>query len=157
MDRKPITKEGYQKLKDEVEHLTKVDRPKIIEDISTARAHGDLKENAEYHAAKEQQGWIEGRIQQVNFILANSDVIDTSTIESDSIRFGATVTYQDMDTEEEFTWMIVGEDETDIKNNKISIKSPIAKALVGKEEGDDVEIQTPKGRIEVEIISVDYI
>lgn len=157
MERIPITKKGYQKIQDEVQHLIKVERPKIIEDISEARAHGDLKENAEYHAAKERQGWIEGRIQQINFLLANSEVIDPSKVTANDIKFGATVTYEDQDSGEETTWQIVGEEEAEFKERKISVKSPIARALIGKEEGDEVLIKVPKGEIEVEITSVKYL
>ena len=109
MARKPITKKGFQKLQDELKNLIKHDRPKIISDIEEARAHGDLKENAEYHAAKERQSFIETRIQQLNFLLANSEVIDISKIDSDQVRFGATVTYEDINSGETFTWKIVGE------------------------------------------------
>ena len=156
MERTPITKEGYDQLQIELKGLIKNERPKIINDIETARAHGDLKENAEYHAAKERQGWIEGRIQHLNFVLANSDVIDVADIDTDKIPFGATVTYEDTDSGDETTWQIVGEEEADIKKKKISLKSPIARALLGKEEGDDVLIRAPKGNIEVEIVSVQY-
>ncbi len=157
MERSPITDIGYKKLQAELQELIKVQRPKIINDISVARAHGDLKENAEYHAAKERQGFIEGRIQRLNHILANSEVINVASIEANDIRFGATVTYEDSDSGEQSTWKIVGEEESDIKNRQISIKSPIARSLIGKEEGDDVVLKVPKGSIEVEIISVEYI
>ncbi len=156
MDRKPITTNGYKNLQEELRGLIKFDRPKIIEDIATARAHGDLKENAEYHAAKERQGFIEGRIQHLNHVIANSDIIEIAKLKYDDIRFGATVTYEDTDSGETKTWKIVGEEETDIKNREISIRSPIARSLLGKEEGDDVTIRVPRGTIEVEIISVEY-
>jgi transcription elongation factor GreA len=156
MDRKPITENGFRKLQTELRQLIKVDRPKIIRDIEEARAHGDLKENAEYHAAKERQGFIEGRIQTLNGILANAEIIKTAAINDDKVRFGATVTYQDVETEQETTWKIVGEDESDIENGEISISSPIARALLGKAEGDDVVIHIPRGTIEVEIISIKY-
>lgn len=156
MDRKPITTAGYRKLQDELKELIKTERPKIINDISTARAHGDLKENAEYHAAKERQGFIEGRIQHLNHVIANSDIIDVSKITAEEVRFGATVTYEDVETGEKAVWMIVGEEETDIKKRQISIKSPIARSLLGKEEGDEVIIRAPKGETEVEIISIEY-
>lgn len=157
MDRKPITRKGYEKLQQELQFLIKNDRPKIINDIEEARAHGDLKENAEYHAAKERQSFIETRIQQLNYLLANSEVIDISKIESNQVRFGATVTYEDVDSGETTTWKIVGEEESNIEAGEISILSPIAKALLGKEEGDDVTIKVPRGTIEVDIISVKYI
>ncbi len=156
MDRKPITTEGYKNLQEELKNLIKVERPKIINDIATARAHGDLKENAEYHAAKEKQGFIEGRIQRLNHILANSEVIDVAQVEADDVRFGATVKYEDLDSGEEAVWTIVGEEETDIEARRISIKSPIARSLLGKEEGDEVVIKAPKGNIEIEIISIEY-
>lgn len=156
MEKTLITKEGYQALQDELKQLIKEERPKVIEDIAEARSHGDLKENAEYHAAREKQGFVEGRIQRINYILANTEAIDVSNIDSDSIRFGATVTYEDVDSGEETTWQVVGEEETNIQKKKISILSPIAKALMGKEEGDEVLIRTPKGEIEVEIVSVEY-
>ncbi|MBT4286504.1 MAG: transcription elongation factor GreA [Deltaproteobacteria bacterium] len=157
MDRQPITQEGFNDLQTELKDLIKNQRPKIIEDIAEARAHGDLKENAEYHAAKEKQGWIETRVQHINYLIANSEIIDVTTMKSDKIRFGATVTYENSETEEETTWKIVGEEEADFKQQKISIKSPIAKALLGKEEGDDVLIHVPKGKIEVEITDIKYI
>lgn len=156
MSRTPITKEGYENLHKELRELIKVKRPKIIQDIEEARSHGDLKENAEYHAAKEQQGFIEGRIQRLNYLLANSDVIDVSRLNSDKVQFGALVTYEEIESGAEMTWLIVGEEETDVENRKISIKSPIAQALLGREEGDNIVIKIPKGSIEVEITSVEY-
>ncbi len=157
MNKEPITIEGYQALQAELKQLIAEERPKIITAIADARAHGDLKENAEYHAAKEKQGFIEGRIQRINFILSNSETIDVTSMTSNKVRFGATVTYEDMETEEETTWKIVGEEETDIKNRKISIKSPIAKALMGKQEGDETMIRAPKGNKEIEITKIQYI
>ncbi len=157
MDRKPITKKGYTKLQDELRNLIKKDRPIIISDIEEARAHGDLKENAEYHAAKERQSFIETRIQQLNYLLANSEIVDISRVSSDQVRFGATVSYKDMDSGDTTTWRIVGEEESNIDEGEISIQSPIARALLGKEEGDDIVIKVPRGTIEVEIISVKYI
>ncbi len=157
MERQLITKEGYDVLQKELRNLIKNERSKIIEDIAEARAHGDLKENAEYHAAKEKQGWIETRIQHLNYLLANSEIVDISTIESDRIRFGATVTYEDVETGDKTTWKIVGEEEADFKAKKISNKSPIARAIMGKEEGDEIIIKVPKGTIEVEITDVRYI
>ena len=156
MDKDLITKEGYEALKEEHKYKRTVERPKIIEQIDEARSHGDLKENAEYHAAREKQGFIEGRIQRLNYILANSEVIDTSKLSGDTIRFGAKVTYTDMDTDEETSWVIVGEEEANVKIGKISVKSPIAKALLGRKEGDDLIIKVPKGQVEVEITSVSY-
>ena len=156
MQRDPITTQGYAALQEEHKELIRVQRPRIIEAIDTARAHGDLKENAEYHAAREKQSFIEGRIERINHILANAEVIDISKMGGEQIRFGATVTYMDVDTEEETTWQIVGEEEADIKLKKISVKSPIAKSLLGKEEGDDVILIVPKGNIDVEIVSVKW-
>ena len=156
-DKRLITKEGYENIKVELAKLSKVDRHKIIKDIAEARAHGDLKENAEYHAAKERQGWIEGRIQSINYILANAEVIEISKTNTKKIQFGATVTYENTETEEQNTWKIVGEDESDFKLGKISVKSPIARSLLGKKAGDEIEIKIPKGKLEVEIISVEYI
>lgn len=156
MSRKPITEKGYKRLQDELAQLIKVERPKIIDDIETARAHGDLKENAEYHAAKEKQGFIEGRIQRLNQVLADSEIVKVSTINASDVRFGATVTYEELETGEQSSWKIVGEEETNVENREISIKSPIAQSLLGKEEGDEVVLRVPKGNIEVEIISVEY-
>jgi len=156
MDRKPITKKGFQNLQDELKNLIKHERSKIISDIEEARAHGDLKENAEYHAAKERQSFIETRIQQLNYLVANSEIIDISQINSDQVRFGATVTYEDINSGETVSWKIVGEEESNIEAKEISIQSPIARALLGKEEGDDVTIKVPRGEIEVEIISINY-
>lgn len=156
MDKRPITKKGYIKLQEELKGLIKHDRHKIISDIEEARAHGDLKENAEYHAAKERQSFIETRIQQINYLLANLEVIDISNMNSDQVRFGAKVTYKDTNSGETRTWKIVGEDESNIERGEISIQSPIARALLGKEEGDDVTIKAPRGDIEVEILSIDY-
>ena len=156
MERKPITTKGYKKLQEELSQLIKVERPKIINDISTARAHGDLKENAEYHAAKERQGFIEGRIQHLNHVLANSEIIEVAKVKAEDIRFGATVTYEDVDSGDQAVWKIVGEEESDVNAREISIMSPIARSLLGKEVGDEVIIRVPKGQIEVEIISIVY-
>ncbi|MEE3021531.1 MAG: transcription elongation factor GreA, partial [SAR324 cluster bacterium] len=128
----PMTQEGYDLLKQELKHLTTVERPDVINAIAEARAHGDLSENAEYHAAKERQGYIEGRIQELNGKLASANVIDVSKLSGDKIVFGATVSFVDVDTEEEKRYKIVGEDEADLEQNKISVNSPIARALIGK-------------------------
>ena len=133
------------------------DRPAVVNAISTAREHGDLKENAEYHAAKEQQGFIEGRIQELNAKLANANVIDIEKLSGDRVVFGATVTFEDIDTEEVSNYQIVGEDESDIKQNKISISSPIARALIGRSAGETLTIPIPKGKIEIEILKVEFI
>ena len=131
----PMTHEGYDLLKQELKHLTTVERPDVINAIAEARAHGDLSENAEYHAAKERQGYIEGRIQELNGKLASANVIDVSKLSGDKIVFGATVSFVDVDTEEEKRYKIVGEDEADLEQNKISVNSPIARALIGKKGG----------------------
>ena len=153
----PVTKKGYELLKKELRQLLNTDRPAIVSAISTAREHGDLKENAEYHAAKEQQGFIEGRIQELNAKLASANVIDIEKLSGDKVLFGATVTFEDVDTEEVSNYQIVGEDESDIKQNKISISSPIARALIGRSAGETLTIPIPKGKIEVEIIKVEFI
>lgn len=153
-----MTKEGADKLQAELEQLKKVDRPKVIADIATAREHGDLKENAEYHAAREQQGLIEARISQLEGVLSSVQIIDVTTLpKSGRVVFGTTVTLLNIETDEEVTYKIVGDEESEPSSNKISISSPIARALVGKEEGDDVIVKAPKGDIEYEIISVQYI
>jgi len=153
----PMTKEGYDLLKQELKHLTTVERPDVINAIAEARAHGDLSENAEYHAAKERQGYIEGRIQELNGKLASANVIDVSKLSGDKIVFGATVSFVDVDTEEEKRYKIVGEDEADLEQNKISVNSPIARALIGKKEGDTLVIPIPKGSIEVEVLEVEFL
>ena len=153
----PVTKKGYELLKKELRQLLNTDRPAIVSAISTAREHGDLKENAEYHAAKEQQGFIEGRIQELNAKLGIANVIDIEKLSGDKIVFGATVTFEDIDTEEVRNYQIVGEDESDLKKNKISISSPIARALIGRSAGETLTIPIPKGKIEIEIIKVEFI
>lgn len=157
MQRVPVTISGFQKLKDELARLKTVERPRIIAAIAEARAHGDLKENAEYHAAREQQSFIEGRIHQIEAKLAHCHVIDISTINNEGkVIFGATVTLCDVDTDNEVTYTIVGDDEADIKNNKISVSSPIARAVIGKFEDDEVVVQTPQGQVIYQIITVRY-
>ena len=153
----PMTIQGYEKLKDELKQLISIDRPAVVRAISTAREHGDLKENAEYHAAKEQQGFIEGRIQELNTKLALANVIDITKLSGDKIVFGATVTFVEVDSEEEKNYQLVGDYESDIEQNKISIFSPIARALIGKSVGDTLAIPIPKGKIEVEILGIDFI
>ena len=154
----PITVKGAKALQDELFQLKSVDRPKVIEDIAIAREHGDLKENAEYHAAREQQGFIEGRIKDIEGKLGNATIIDVTTVNAnDKVVFGATVDVADEETGDELTYQIVGEDEADIKNNKISIGSPIARALIGKQEGDVAEVQTPGGVRSLEIVEIRYI
>ena len=153
----PMTLRGYENLKKELKQLTGINRPAVVNAISNAREHGDLKENAEYHAAKEQQGFIEGRIQELNAKLALANVIDIAKLSGEKIVFGATVTFVDVDTNEERIYQLVGDDESDIEQNKISISSPIARALIGKSVGDTLTIPIPKGKIEVEILEVEFI
>ena len=156
MERIPMTAEGHAALQSERKTLKSVERPNIIAAIAEARAHGDLSENAEYHAAKEKQSFIEGRIAEIDDKLARADVIDVSKLSGGKIRFGATVTLIDVDTEEESTYKIVGEDEANVKDGKISITSPIARALIGKEEGDEAEVAAPSGARAYEISKVEY-
>ena len=158
MSKVPITVKGAEKLKQELQQLKSVDRPKVIEAIAEARAHGDLKENAEYHAAREQQGFIEGRIKDIEAKLSNATIIDVTTLDQNGkVVFGVTVDVADEESGDEMTYQIVGEDEADIKNNMISISSPIARALIGKSEGDVTEVQTPGGIRELEILEVRYL
>lgn len=156
MERIPMTAEGHAALQAELKVLKSVERPSIIAAISEARSHGDLSENAEYHAAKEKQSFIEGRISELDDKLARADVIDVSKLSGGKVRFGATVTIADADTEEEQTYKIVGEDEADVKQGKISVTSPIARALIGKEEGDEAEVAAPAGARAYEIVKVVY-
>ncbi len=154
----PMTVEGEAALRAELEHLKKVERPRITQAIAEARAHGDLKENAEYHAAREQQGFTEGRIQDIEGKLSNVRIIDISKIPpSGKVIFGATVKIVNTSNEESITYKIVGDDEADVNIGKISVNSPIARALVGKEIGDVVKVITPKGEVEYEIDSVQHI
>ena len=156
--RAPLTSKGATRLRDELEKLKTVDRPKIIEAIAEARAHGDLKENAEYHAAREMQGFIEGRIKELEFTLSHAQVIDIGSLNAGSrIVFGATVELADVDTDDKVTYTIVGDLESDIKQRLISISSPVARALIGKHEGDTVTIDAPGGQREFEITGVRYI
>ena len=158
MTRHPLTKEGAERLREELARLKKVDRPKIIAEIAEARAHGDLKENAEYHAAREQQGFIEGRIQRLTATISGAHVIDVTALNVGSkVVFGATVTLSDEETAKEITYQIVGDLEADIKHNRIAVSSPIARALIGQEEGDVVVVRAPAGDREYEIVSVEYI
>jgi len=158
MNKVPITVHGAEKLQKELTQLKSVDRPRVIEAIAEARAHGDLKENAEYHAAREQQGFIEGRIKDIEAKLSNATIIDVTKIDANGkVVFGTTVIVADEETGDEVTYQIVSEDEADIKQNKISISSPIARALIGKEQDDVVEIQTPGGLRSLEIVEIKYI
>ena len=153
-----MTAEGAEKLRVELNELKSVKRPAIIKAIAEAREHGDLKENAEYHAAREQQGFCEGRIQDIEAKLSNAQIIDVTKMDNTGkVIFGATVTLLNVDTDEETTYKIVGDDEADIKNNRISVNSPIARGLIGKELDAEVSIQTPAGFVEFEITEVEYI
>lgn len=154
----PLTTTGAQRLRDELENLKSVKRPAVINAIAEARAHGDLKENAEYHAAREQQGFIEGRIQQLEYVLSHSQLIDVGTLNAGTrVVFGATIDLAASDTDEEVTYQIVGDLESDIKKGLISISSPIARALIGKHEGDTITIEAPAGQREYDIIAVRYV
>lgn len=156
MQKIPMTATGYQRLEAELKNLKTVERPSVIRAISEAREHGDLSENAEYHAAKERQGWIETRILEVEDKLSRAEVIDVSKLSGDKIKFGATVVLADEDTDEESTYQIVGADEADIKAGLLSITAPLARALVGKSRGENVEVTTPGGTKAYEIVSVAY-
>ena len=157
MSKIPMTKFGESSLRDELQRLKQVERPRIVTAIAEAREHGDLKENAEYHAAREQQGFCEGRIKDIEAKLSHAQVIDVTQIEnSGKVIFGVTVTLINLETDQLVTYQIVGEDEADVKNGKISVTSPIARGLIGKEEGDEVSVTTPSGVVEYEIDSVEH-
>lgn len=158
MKKVPMTVEGEARLREELTHLKTVVRPRVIADIATAREHGDLKENAEYHAAREEQGFAEGRIKEIEGKLSDSQVIDIKALpKSSKVIFGTTVTLFNVDTEETVTYKIVGDDEADVKVKKISYASPIAKAIIGKEEGDEVIVKIPSGEATYEIEKVEYL
>ena len=158
MEKEPITVNGLQNLKTELEDLKNVQRPKIVEAIAEARSHGDLKENAEYHAAKEQQALIESRVVVINDLIARANVIDVTKIENTGkVIFGATVKLQDLETNKKITYKLVGQDEADIKKNLIFFKSPIGKALIGKNKSEMVVVNTPSGEKNFEILDVEYI
>jgi len=152
----PMTSDGLKKLKSDLEKLKNEDRPKVIRDIAEAREHGDLSENAEYHAAKEKQGFIEGRIQELEDIISRADIIDVSKLSGNIIKFGATVTLADEDTDEELTYQIVGPYEANLENKRISIQSPIARALIGRSIGDSTEVKAPGGIKSYEIIKIKW-
>ncbi|TAG26095.1 MAG: transcription elongation factor GreA [Rhodobacterales bacterium] len=156
MEKIPMTRRGYVALDEELKQLKTVDRPAIIRDIAEAREHGDLSENAEYHAAREKQGFIEGRIKELEGTLSLADVIDPTKL-SGSIKFGATVLLADVDNGDEKTYQIVGETEADIENGLLNIRSPLARALIGKEEGDSFDVKTPGGTRTYEILKVRYV
>ena len=158
MNKVPLTKKGAENLRVELHQLKTVDRPRIIQAIAEARAHGDLKENAEYHAAREQQSFAEGRIKDIEGKLSNANIIDVTSLDAGGkVVFGATVDMADEDTGEELTYQIVGEDEADIKQGLISVSSPIARALIGKEEGDVATVVAPGGERNLEIVEVRYV
>ena len=158
MEKEPITTNGLKNLKSELEHLKNVQRPKIVEAIAEARSHGDLKENAEYHAAKEQQALIESRVIAINDIIARANVIDVTKIENNGkVIFGSTVKVQDLETDNKISYKLVGQDEADIKKKLVFFKSPIGKALIGKNKGEMVKVSTPSGERNFEILEVEYI
>ena len=156
MQRVPLTPNGYKKLQEELERLLKVDRPKNIQAIAEARAHGDLSENAEYHAAKEQQSFIVGRIQELKAKIAMALVIDPATIKQTTVAFGATVKVLDVEADVEYIFILVGPEEADVKQGKISISSPVGRALIGKDVGDSVTIKAPARTIEYEILEISF-
>ena len=157
MEKVPMTEAAHAAIIDEIKFMKSVERPRIVKAIAEARAHGDLSENAEYHAAKEQQGLNEARVADLEDTLSRADVIDVSKLSGDTVKFGATVDLVDEDTDKEFTYQIVGEFEADVKQGKISISSPIARALIGKAVGDSVEVNTPGGGKSYEILKVQFI
>ena len=156
MDKYPITVIGEKKLRKELDSLTNIERPKVIDAISVAREHGALKENAEYHAAREQQSFIEGRIKDIKLKLSNSEIVDPKKITTDKVVFSARVELYDLNDEKEITYSIVGDDEADIKSGMISINSPIARSLIGKKEGDIAYVEAPSGKKEFEILNISY-
>ena len=158
MDKEPITVNGLKNLKSELEDLINIQRPKVVESIAEARSHGDLKENAEYHAAKEQQALIESRVIAINDLIARANVIDVTKIENNGkVIFGSTVKVEDLDSNKTISYRLVGQDEADIKKNLIFFKSPIGKALIGKDKGEIISVNTPAGERNLEILEVEYI
>lgn len=155
-DKVPMTMPGYQRLEEELKHLRTVERPAIIKAIAEAREHGDLSENAEYHAARERQSFVEGRIQDLEDKIGRAEVIDVSKLSGKTVMFGATIVLVDEDTEENVTYQIVGDEESDIKKGFLSISSPLARALIGKEKGESVEVNTPKGTKSYEIVKIEF-
>jgi transcription elongation factor GreA len=156
MEKVPMTAEGYTALDEELKRLKTVERPQVIGQIAEARSHGDLSENAEYHAAKDRQGWIEGRIAEIEDRLARAQVIDVTKLSGGQVKFGANVTVVDEDTEEEARYQIVGEHEADVKAGRISVSSPLSRAMIGKEVGDVVEVNTPNGVRAYEILKIEW-
>jgi transcription elongation factor GreA len=157
MEKVPMTAGGYQTLDEELKRLKTIERPAVIAAISEARQHGDLSENAEYHAAKERQGWIEGRIAEIEDKIARAQVIDVSKLSGKQVKFGATVSVVDEDTEEEARYQIVGDHEADVKEGRISLSSPLSRAMIGKEVGEVVEVNTPGGVKAYEILKVEWV
>lgn len=155
-DKMPMTVLGKKKLEEDLKHLMQVERPQVIKSIEEARSHGDISENAEYDAAKERQAMIEGRIAEIQSKIASAEVVDPASIKSDKIVFGATVTLVDCDTNEEVTYQIVGVDEANVQGGKISIMSPIARALIGKRSGEQILVHTPKGERELEVLKFEF-
>jgi transcription elongation factor GreA len=156
MDKMPMTVGGYATLQEEIKRLKSVDRPAVIRAIAEARTHGDISENAEYHAARERQSFIEGRLGELEDKIARAEVIDVTKLSGSAVKFGATVTLADEETDEEQTFRIVGEDEADIKDGRLSVTSPLARALIGKGKGDSVEVSTPRGNKSYEIVTVAF-
>ena len=156
MSKSPMTKIGAEKLREQLHELKTIERPRITAAIAEARAHGDLSENAEYHAARDRQSFIEGRIAEIEDKISRADVIDVSKLSGKTVRFGATVTIADEETDEETTYQIVGEHEADIADGRLSVAAPIARALIGKSVGDSVEVVTPRGQKDYEIIKVRF-
>ena len=156
MEKAPMTADGYSRLEQELKTLKTVERPNVIKAIAEAREHGDLSENAEYHAARERQSFIEGRVAELEDMLARAEVIDPSSLSGDTVKFGAKIELADEDTDEESTYQIVGQYESDIKNGLLSISAPLARALIGKQVGDSVEVTTPGGSKSYEILSVNF-
>jgi transcription elongation factor GreA len=156
MDKVPMTASGHQAMLEEIKHLKSVERPRIIKLITEARSHGDLSENAEYHAAKDQQGWIEARVAELEDKVSRAEVIDVTKLSGDTVKFGAFVTLVDEDSDEQSVYQIVGEFEADVKKGKISVTSPIARAIIGKRKGDSVEVMTPGGGKSYEIVKIRY-
>tara|TARA_B100001765_G_C19375693_1_gene281149 strand:- start:184 stop:657 length:474 start_codon:yes stop_codon:yes gene_type:complete len=157
MEKVPMTRAGFARLEEELKRLKGVERPAVIQLLEEARAHGDLSENAEYHAAKERQAFIESRVAELNSKVSRAQIIDTSTISGKTVKFGATVTVVDEDDDSEMKFQIVGEDEADIKKKRLSVGSPLARALIGKKVGDEVEVATPSGGKFFELLKVQYI
>lgn len=156
MDTYPVTKIGHAALEVELHDLKTVQRPEVIENIATAKEHGDLKENAEYHAAREQQSFIEGRLQEIEAVLSRAQIIDPTTLSGDVVKFGATVNIVNEDTDEEKTFQIVGDYDANSEEGRISMSAPIARALIGKSEGDSVVVNSPKGKVSYEILNVAF-